>query len=78
LFPRQQRIQRNAADVFHDDARALGSLSDASYNGHHIRMLEPRHQQRFPLKPLAELGIRRDMVVHDLDHDLPAEVRLPG
>src|SRR5205807_1665060 len=33
---------------------------------------------RFALKTLAKLGVGRDVVMHDLHHDLPAEVRLPG
>jgi hypothetical protein len=41
-------------------------------------MLESGHQQRFALETIAEFVILRDMVVHDLDHDLSAEIKLPG
>ena len=41
-------------------------------------MLEAGHQQRFALEAFAELRIGGDVVVHDLDHDLPAEVELLG
>ena len=41
-------------------------------------MLEAGHRQRFAREALAELGVGGDVVVHDLDDDLPAEVELLG
>src|SRR5262249_14176216 len=44
---------------------------------HDIGVLETGHQQRLALKPLAKLGIGRDMIMHDLDDYLPAKISLP-
>ncbi len=64
-------------NIFHDDARPLRIVERGIVKRHDIGMLEPGHQQRFPLEPLLELGVRRDMIVHDLDDDLAAQVDLP-
>jgi hypothetical protein len=39
-------------------------------------MVEPGHQQRFSLKSIAKLGIRSDVVVHNLDDNFSSEVEL--
>ena len=72
----QQRIEGDAADVLHDDARALRVVERGVVEGDGVGMLEAGHQQRFALEALAELGVGGDVVVHDLDDDLPAEVGL--
>jgi hypothetical protein len=41
-------------------------------------MLKAGHQQRFSLEALAELGVSGNLVVHDFDDDLPAQIQLPG
>src|SRR5438105_2565626 len=40
-------------------------------------MLNLGHQARFPLEAQAELFIDGDIVVHDLDDDVPVEIELP-
>ena len=55
-----------------------GSLQRGVVKGDGVGVLEAGHQQRFALEALAELGVGGDVVVHDLDDDLPAEVELPG
>ena len=74
----QQRVERDAADVLHDDARPLRVVERGVVEGDGVGVLEAGHQQRFALEALAELGVGGDVVVHDLDDDLPAEVDLPG
>ncbi len=43
-----------------------------------MRVLETGHQQSFPLKAILELGVGGNMVMHDLDHHLPAKIGLLG
>lgn len=78
MIAHQQGVQRDTPDVFHDDARSLRIVERGVVKCNNVRMLEPRHQQRFALKALAELGIRRNVVVHDFDHDLTAKIDLPS
>jgi hypothetical protein len=72
----EERIQGDALDVLHDDARALRVVQRGVVQGHDIGMLKTSHQQRFALEALAELRIGGNVVVHDLDHDLPAQIDL--
>ena len=41
-------------------------------------VVEAGHEQRFALEALAEARVGGDVVVHDFDDDLAAEVGLPG
>ncbi len=72
----QHRVQRQAADVFHDDARPLRIVERGIVERDGVGVLEARHRQCFTLKSLAKRGVGGDMVVHDLHHDLPAQVEL--
>jgi hypothetical protein len=71
-----QHIQGDAPDVFHHDARPLRVIERGIVQGDGIRVLKPRHQQRLALEALAELGVGRQVVVHNLDDYLPAQVKL--
>src|SRR5207249_3543674 len=74
----EQRVEGDAAHVLHDDARPLRVVERGVVQGDGEGVLEAGHQQRFALKALAELRVGGDVVVHHLDHDLTAEVQLPG
>jgi hypothetical protein len=39
-------------------------------------MMEPGHQQGFPLEAVAEFFVGRDVIVHDLDNHISTEVEL--
>src|ERR1022692_228164 len=73
-----ERIETDAADIFHDDAGPERIVQRGIVKGDHIGMLEASHQQHFPLKTLAKLRIAGDVLVHDLDDNLPAEIALLG
>ena len=70
----QTAVERDAADVLHDDARPLRVVERGVVEGDGVGMLEAGHQQRFAREALAEFGVGGDVVVHDLDDHLPAEV----
>ena len=55
-----------------------GIVEAGVVQGDGVGVLEARHQQRFALEALAEHVVGGDVVVHDLDHHLPAEVELAG
>jgi hypothetical protein len=74
----QQRVQRDAADVLHDDARALRVVQRGVVQRHRVVVLEVGHQLHFAVEALAEQRVLGDVVVHDLDDHLPAEVNLAG
>ena len=74
----KDRVERLATDVLHDDARPLGVVECGVEDRDGIRMLESSRQQRLALEPHPKCGISGNMVVHDLDHDLPSEVGLSG
>ena len=65
-----------AFDVLHDDARPLRIVKGCVVKGDGVGMLEAGHHQRFARKAFAEFGVGGDVVVHDLDDDLTAEVGL--
>ena len=71
-------VERDAADVLHDDARPLRIVERGIVESDGVGMLEAGHQQRFALKAFAELRVGGDVVVHDLDDDLPTEIELAG
>ena len=73
-----QGIEADAAHVFHDDARAERIIQGSVIEGDNVGMLKASHQQHFPLKTLTKLGIAGNMLVHDLDNDLPSEIGLLG
>jgi hypothetical protein len=41
-------------------------------------MVKPGHQHGLALKAIAEFGIRRDVLVHHFDDDIPPEIELAG
>jgi hypothetical protein len=43
-----------------------------------VRVLEAGHEEGFALETLAELGIGGNVIVHNLDHDLPPQIGLLG
>ena len=77
--PLQERVQVDAPDVLHDDARALRIVEREVVERDGVGMLKFAHQLDFALEPLAELDVGGDVVVHDLDDDLAVrQVELAG
>ena len=52
-------VERDAADVLHDDARPLRIVERGIVEGDGVGMLEAGHQQRFAREAFAERRDRR-------------------
>src|SRR5262249_29565603 len=64
--------------VLHDDARPEWIAQAGVVKGNCTGVVEPGHQQRFALEPVAEFGVGGNVVVHHLDDDIAAQIELPG
>ena len=74
----QERVQRDAANELHDDARTLRIVERGIMEHDGIRVLEPCRHVGFAFEALAELGVGGDVLVHHLDHDLARQLRITG
>ena len=71
-------VQGNAGDILHDDARPAPVTQGGIVQGHGVKMVKASHQAHLTLEALAEAWLGGELVVHDLDDDLPIHVELPA
>ena len=69
----RSRTAGHSLNVFHDDTRTFRIVERGIVEGDGVGMREARHQECFAGEAIAEARIGRDVVVHDLDHNLPVQ-----
>jgi hypothetical protein len=65
-------MQRRAIDVVHDQEQAFGSLIHV-VRSHHVRVADTRRQSCLVQEHRNEVGVARDVRVHDFDRNQPLE-----
>ena len=71
-FRLQEFCQRQAFDILHDDANAVGGLKERE-DRNDMRVLQPRQGFCLGLETIEEVRVACIVEVHHLDRDVPLE-----